>query len=633
MAAKVMRRTPTLRTIILALTLCGFAVVSIPAYWGFTTLVNSAIEQLGTLFAEKQILFDRYRGLDPLMQEVTLAETLTRSPIITDWTQNEFDLDKRTRALAEFEQYRQSFSNHSWFFVINSSGSYYYNDAQNSHLGKEYSYTLSPDKPRDAWYYQTIALGAGCHLNVDHDEEVGATNVWINCFIRQGDKVIGMLGTGIDLTSFIQQVVDFPQKGVQAMFVDPQGAIQAHRDVHEIDFSTLTKAITDRKTVFSLLDLPADRAAMQDMMHQVTTGDVEVRSRFMQIDGRQMLVGVGYLDRLGWYNVTIMDIDKIIDKSLFGPIGLLLGAVMIAVALVIALLFKLIVLDRLVKVQKVVAAAGDKKLPVKPNPRNDEIGRLSQTIASMAATTQDQLRMLEDMVEERTAELQLLAYRDQLTGIANRRGFADGFARMQGDAGADARLALLLIDIDRFKDINDTHGHQAGDEVAAEVARRIATVLRPADVCGRWGGDEFVVLFADLGGRALRPIADAVRRGLSQPVGLKSGAEIAVTVSIGACLIEPGETLDQVTDMADGALYAAKQAGRDRVAVYDPTRGRSAAGLRLVNPNLRNRRAHPLRPSSRAPWRPSWSAARSHVNSSCRSVTARACHGCRRSDR
>ena len=84
MAAKVMRRTPTLRTIVLLLTLCGFALVSIPAYWGFTTLVNSTIVQLGTLFAEKQILFDRYRGLNPLMQEVALAETLTRSPIIAD---------------------------------------------------------------------------------------------------------------------------------------------------------------------------------------------------------------------------------------------------------------------------------------------------------------------------------------------------------------------------------------------------------------------------------------------------------------------------------------------------------------------------------------------------------------------
>lgn len=75
-------------------------------------------------------------------------------------------------------------------------------------------------------------------------------------------------------------------------------------------------------------------------------------------------------------------------------------------------------------------------------------------------------------------------------------------------------------------------------------------------------------------------ISDAVKRGLSQPVVLKDGRAIPVTVSIGACLVEPDETLDQVADMADAALYAAKEDGRDRVPVYDPTRPRSIAGQR-----------------------------------------------------
>jgi diguanylate cyclase (GGDEF)-like protein len=580
MARQKIGRAPTLRTSILLLTLCGFAIVSIPAYWGFTTLVNSTVEQLGRLFAEKQILFDRYRGLGALMQEVALAETLTRSPVIEDWALDEKDPAKKARALAELEQYRQSFSNHSYFFVVNGSGNYYYNDAQNSYAGKQFSYTLDRSNPRDGWYYTTAAMGEGCHLNVDHDDALNVTNVWINCVIRDGPAVLGVLGTGIDLTSFIQQVVDFPQNGVQSMFVDPQGAIQAHRDPRYIDFHSLTNAITAKKTIFSLLDAPADRTTLQDMMHEVTTGDVEVRSHFMQIDGRQMLVGVGYLDKLGWYNVTLMDVDKIIDKSLFGPIGLLLAGVMIAVALIIALLFKLLVLDRLAKVEKGVAAVKDgERGPVTPDPRNDEIGRLSQTIASMAASVQDNMKMLEDMVEERTAELHSLAYRDQLTGIANRRGFSQGFEQLRATASPAARLAMLLIDVDRFKEINDTHSHQAGDEVAAEIARRIAVVLRPADLCGRWGGDEFIVLFSDLGSRALKPIADAVRRGLSQPVTLKNGTMVAVTVSIGACLAEPGETLEQVADMADAALYVAKEEGRDRVAVYDPTRSRSVVGV------------------------------------------------------
>lgn len=580
MAGEKTRRTPTLRTSILLLTLCGFIAVSIPAYWGFTTLVNSTVVQLGRLFAEKQILFDRYRGLSSLMQEVALAETLTRSPVIADWAKNESDPTKMTRAIAELEQYRLSFSDQSYFFVIDKSGNYYYNDAANSHAGKQYSFTVHRTNPADAWYYATAALGGGCHLNVDHDEELDVTKVWINCVIRDGDQVLGVLGTGIDLTSFIKQVVDFPQNGVQAMFVDQSGAIQAHRDPRYIDFHSLTNAIENKKTIFSLLDVPADRVALQSMMSEVTTPNVEVRSRFMQIDGHSMLVGVGYLDKLGWYNITFMDVDKIIDRSLFLPIGLLLAAVMIAVALVIAFLFKISVLDRLARVQRGVAAVTERE-PVTPDPRNDEIGRLSQTLATMASSVQDNLRTLELMVEDRTAELRALAYRDQLTGIANRRGFAEGFDRLQSGSNGEHRLAMLLIDIDRFKDINDGHGHQAGDEVAVEIARRISAVLRPADICGRWGGDEFIVLFSDLGSRSLKTIAEAVKRGLSNPVQLKSGSMISVTVSVGACLAEPNETLEQVADMADAALYVAKEEGRDRVVVYDPTRRRSEAGQRL----------------------------------------------------
>jgi diguanylate cyclase (GGDEF)-like protein len=567
----------SLRSSILVITLLGFAIIAAPAWWGFNTLVNSTIVQLGTLFAEKQILFDRYRGLGALMQEVTLAETLTRSPIMRDWALDEDDPAKRNRAIAELEQYRASFSNHSYFFVINASGNYYYNDATNSYAGKQLSYTLSRDNPRDGWYYTTAALGQGCHLNVDHDDALGVTNVWINCVIRDGDKVLGVLGTGIDLTSFIRQVVDFPQTGVQSMFVDQVGALQAHRDPRFIDFHSLTKAIETKKTIYSLIDLPADQEALKAMIGEVTTGDVEVRSRFMQVDGHQMLVGVGYLDRLGWYNVTFMDVDQIIDHSLFLPIGLLLAGLMIGVALLIAFLFKIMVIDRLRKVEATVAAvpAGD---PVEPDRRNDEIGRLSRTLSTMAETVQDNMRTLERLVEERTAELHSLAYRDQLTGIDNRRGFSEGFVKIQTAASPSARLALLLIDIDRFKEINDGYGHQAGDEVAVEIGRRITAVLRPSDICGRWGGDEFIVLFSDLGSRPLKVIADAMRRGLSNPVDLKDGRTVPVTVSIGACLAEPGETVEQVADMADAALYNAKEDGRDRVIVYDPTKSRSTAG-------------------------------------------------------
>jgi len=564
----------SLRTRILLLTLCAFVAVSVPAYFSFVAIVNATVVKLGTLFAEKQVLFDRYRGLGALMQEVRLAETLARSGVIEAWARNENDPALREKGIAELEHFREAFSDHSYFFVVGASGNYYFNDAANSYAGRQLNHTLSRDNPRDGWYYKTASLGEGCHLNVDHDDVLAVTKVWINCVIRDGETVLGVLGSGLDLSAFVREVVDIPQTGVTAMFVDRSGAVQAHRDPRVVDFHSLTKEMGSKKTVFSLLDRPEDRAVMQAMMERVTSSDVMVESHFMRINGAEVLVGVGYLDRLGWYNVTVMDVDKIIDRGLFLPIGLLLGGIMLISTLAVGFVFKRQVHDRLARVEGRFAAVSDGKFaPGIGDAGTDEIGRMSRTFEAMAAQVSGNTARLELAVAERTAELKALAYRDQLTGIANRRGFIEAFERIREDAGRDARLALMLIDIDAFKGVNDTIGHQAGDALVAEMARRLTGMVRAEDACGRWGGDEFILLVSNTATGELQPIADAVRLALSsRPVRL-GDKDISITVSIGASEIAEADTLEAAVDLADAALYRAKAEGRNRVVALDPAWG------------------------------------------------------------
>lgn len=549
--------------------LLGFAAVAVPAYAAFNWIVGTTVIQLGTLFAEKQILYDRFRGLEALMREVSLAETLAGSQSIRDWANAEDDPALKRRGIAELEHFRQSFADKSYFFVVGASGNYYFNDAANSYAGDQFRYTVSPDNPRDAWYYSTVALGEGCHLNVDNDANLRVTKVWMNCVIREGRRVLGILGTGIDLTSFIQEVVNIPQVGVTSMFVDRMGAVQAHRDENLVDLRSLTAEMSAKRTVFSLIDTPADQAAMQALMDEVAQAGATARSRFMSIGGKQTLVGVGYLDKLGWYNVTLMDIDAIIDKRLFLPIGLLLAAVAGLVALMMSLVFKRQVLDRLKRLETVVHSArqGDygPALAAGEGPQ-DEVGRLSQAFTEMAVAVNDHTRHLEARVRERTEELERLAFRDGQTGIANRRGFVSAFA-----AAPRQRHGLLLVDVDRFKVINDTFGHAAGDAVIAEVARRIVAAVEPGSTTARWGGDEFIVLLAESAPNLLRAAAYAVMAAISDArVVLSDGRKVPATVSIGACLVEPGDTIEAATDLADTALYMAKSEGRNRVVIFDP---------------------------------------------------------------
>jgi diguanylate cyclase (GGDEF)-like protein len=565
----------SLRTRVFLLILAVFVAVSVPAYVAFDWIIGRTTMTLGTLFAEKQILFDRYRGLETLFREASLAETLARAPAIVAWAGNEADPAARARGLAELDHYRQAFADGSVFLVIDSSGDYYFNDRAGTYTGQELRYRVDRANPRDGWYFTTIAREPTCQLNVDHDDNIGVTKVWVNCLIRDGSRVLGVVGTGIDLTAFIRDVVAIPQTGVQSLFVDDSGAIQAHRDPEMVDFHSLTKDTKAKKTIFLEVDGEEDRQTLAAMMADVKSGRVPVRSAFLTLDGHRVLVGVGYLGEIGWFNVTIMNIDEIIDGRLFLPIGVLLVAMLALAAVLVTVLFKRQVLDRLGRLETAVGRvqAGE-AAAIEPDGRGDEIGRLSGAFTAMAAAVADQKKMLERMVEERTEQLERLANLDPLTDVLNRRGFEQAVEAERGWAGRNGTdLGLLLVDLDALKEINDSRGHAAGDRVLMEVARRITRSMRRQDICGRWGGDEFVVLVSECDEFALSRFAErlilAVRRN---PIELDGGAPVAITVSIGASMVDITRGIDVTAARADAALYSAKSAGRNRLVMYDPAR-------------------------------------------------------------
>jgi diguanylate cyclase (GGDEF)-like protein len=558
---------------VLLLTVAIFIVTAGVAYAAFDYLVDRAVVRLGTLFAEKQVQFDRYRGLETLFREASLAQTLARSPAVIEWARDEKNPDSRRRGLAELEHYRLAFKDRSYFFVVGKSGNYYFNDRDNAYEGKQLRYTVSADNPRDGWYFKTIASGADCQLNVDHDDNLRVTKVWVNCPVRDGEKTVGMIGTGIDLTDFIREVVDFPQKGIDSVFVDRSGAIQAHRDPRMVDFHSLTKDAKSKKTIFRLLDREDDREALAAMMERVAGEKNQVESRFVQIEGHRVLAGVGYLDRIGWFNVTLMDVDTLIERQLFNPIGLALTFALGAATLLITLLFRQAVLNRIDRLAESVRRVEGGDFGAAPVDRSrDEIGRLSRAFADMARTVGDNTRLLEQRVAERTEKLERLAHVDPLTEVYNRRGFVQAAEQERNRASRHGHmLGLLLIDIDMFKSVNDGYGHHGGDQVLIEVARRLRHQLRNYDVAARWGGDEFVVLLSEAGPERLGAVAQKLAESLSSaPVRLEDGREVEVTASIGACLAGTAEPVDRIVARVDAALYDAKGAGRNRVIITEP---------------------------------------------------------------
>ncbi len=198
-----------------------------------------------------------------------------------------------------------------------------------------------------------------------------------------------------------------------------------------------------------------------------------------------------------------------------------------------------------------------------------------------AVTLADNRRMSRRLAEQ--------ARSDALTGLVNRREFHDRVLEALCDAASARRpeVAVLYIDIDGFKAVNDSHGHAAGDVLLTTVGRRLLNTVRTGDIVGRIGGDEFAVLLrgADVDSAAVQ-IADRVIARLREPVHL-ADVEMIVSASIGIALAGCDDTPESLLGHADVAMYRAKTGGRDRHEVFDADAHRAVMGRLRLQAELR----------------------------------------------
>lgn len=176
-------------------------------------------------------------------------------------------------------------------------------------------------------------------------------------------------------------------------------------------------------------------------------------------------------------------------------------------------------------------------------------------------------------------KLKLLAYSDPLTGLYNRTYLMDSLTTaINRSTHSDQNVLMFFMDLDRFKKINDTLGHKAGDELLCEVAMRLISVTRSTDVIARWGGDEFVILFTEAINQAfVDSKAKEILNVMREPLELE-GRIISIPTSIGIATAQPGiTTAEQLVQQADIAMYSAKQGGRDNYRVFEAEMGHQAA--------------------------------------------------------
>jgi diguanylate cyclase (GGDEF)-like protein len=203
--------------------------------------------------------------------------------------------------------------------------------------------------------------------------------------------------------------------------------------------------------------------------------------------------------------------------------------------------------------------------------------RLRQSEAAL----QSQLQAIQSLQDQLTEQ----ANRDPLTGLYNRRYLTTALQReIDACAREGATLALLLIDLDLFKQINDRHGHAAGDDVLCQISALLLQSMRPSDICCRYGGEEFLLVLPGMGLQTAVERAQALRQQVAERRWLADGQPIGVTLSVGvACAHNARVAPAALIDLADRALYQAKAEGRNRVCVAGdaPTQAPQADGMSM----------------------------------------------------
>ncbi|MRS02957.1 GGDEF domain-containing protein [bacterium] len=168
-------------------------------------------------------------------------------------------------------------------------------------------------------------------------------------------------------------------------------------------------------------------------------------------------------------------------------------------------------------------------------------------------------------------EVQRLAITDELTNVLNRRGFDEVANREFGAAKRYSRpLSLIMLDIDRFKAINDVYGHPIGDEILIEIAARARTKIRETDYISRYGGEEFLILLTEQKPENAKTVAERIRKSVAEQPFNTSVGKITVTISVGVTGANSQiSSISMMIKTVDKALYKSKENGRNRVTMID----------------------------------------------------------------
>lgn len=565
-----MRLQTKLVSLLIALILCGEIVV-------FAMVKNVAEELLGELMLSYGQMISKYdteKTLAPISTELRKSQMLANSKAIKLWAEAPLNKEKYIDALATLEQFRWKFSNNNYFVALKNNQSYYFNNGDNDFGDAPFQFTMKEGSADDEWFYNTLSSKDPVHVNINPNAKLGLTRLWIDVQIVEEGEVLGVVGTGIRYDEIMNDLFDTELRGVDTLFVDQAKIIQLYRESGIARSDLLENSFFQKKVLDDFLESPIDSDLLDEVMKIALNGE-HANPITIMYNGTRHLTVVSYIAELKWYEITLVDMERILPANKFYTLYLVFGLVIILLAVFLAIginrwvIHPINVLESKTRlIYKSSSAHISIKFDEKPN---DEMGLLMSHFEEMSAEIETFTMRLEDKVAERTEALERLAAVDTLTELFNRRGMEQRIRQELSHAKRDNyNFGLLWLDVDHFKRINDSLGHEKGDEALKLIASAINYVTREYDSACRWGGDEFLVLIRTDDIEQLRDTAERLRHNVRQLEVSSRDRRLShlLSVSIGGTIVTPNLSLKSALVRADNALYHAKESGRNLAMMW-----------------------------------------------------------------
>ncbi|PWF22706.1 biofilm regulation protein phosphatase SiaA [Corticimicrobacter populi] len=372
-------------------------------------LMDNVRNHFGEAYARNLILLQRQTILAPVARDIALARRLANSEVTIQWLRDEQDPGKTGLLFREAEKYRQDLHDHAYFIASADSGNYYFNDDTKAY-SQQPRYTLSPTHQDDTWFYSTLQQEAPYSLNVNHDAQLQVTQVWVNVPIRDNGEVLGLAGSGFNLSEFVQEFIANSESGVTPMLINRNGIIQAHQNENLIALNQAAgAAVNAQQTLAGQLGDPAQATALEDAMQLAQAEPGTVQSLFVDIDQQRQLLTLTYLPELDWYIVLAVDLQAArgIDTGWFSLMMVVLVVLLAVLILAFGYAVERLVLRPVRDLQRSAQAlaAGHYDV-VPPSPRHDELGDLNRAFSTMAAQIRNHTQDLEGRIQARTQELE-----------------------------------------------------------------------------------------------------------------------------------------------------------------------------------------------------------------------------------